>query len=56
MFAVAFCVTFATAFGGYTALHVAPVALAYSLSVKTEILSLRPLSRAHSPGWALDLT
>jgi uncharacterized membrane protein YccC len=33
MFVVVFVATYATVFGGYTALHVAPVALAYSLSV-----------------------
>lgn len=33
MFVVTFVATFATMFGGYMALHVAPVALAYSLSV-----------------------
>lgn len=33
MFVVMFGATFATVFGGYRALHVAPIALAYSLSV-----------------------
>jgi uncharacterized membrane protein YccC len=33
MFVVMFVATFATVFGGYMALHVAPVALGYSLSV-----------------------
>jgi uncharacterized membrane protein YccC len=51
MFAVAFCVTFATAFGGYTALHVAPVALAYSLSV-LEPLNELPVGHRVA-GWAL---
>ncbi len=51
MFAVAFSVTFATAFGGYMALHVAPVALGYSLSVLAPLDQLALGDRI--AGWAL---
>ncbi len=51
MFVVMFCATFATVFGGYRPQHVAPIALAYSLSV------LQPLDAAslgdRVGGWAL---
>lgn len=40
MFVVMFTATFATAFGGYRALHVAPIALAYSLSALGPLSSL----------------
>lgn len=54
MFVVAFVVTFGTAFGGYAPLHVAAVALAFSLSV------LEPLADLSLPqrllGWAFGGT
>jgi uncharacterized membrane protein YccC len=54
MFVLMFCATLASAFGGYFPLHVAPVALAYSLSV------LEPLRDLALPdrwlGWLIGGT
>lgn len=51
MFALVFVVTFATVLGGYLPLHVAPVALAYSLSVLDPLQDLAVRDRIG--GWTL---
>lgn len=51
MFVVMFSATFATAFGGYRALHVAPIALAYSLSALEPVPDLAISDRL--VGWMI---
>lgn len=51
LFVVMFLATFATAFGGYRALHVAPIALAYTMSALEPLSDLGVADRV--AGWTL---
>ena len=51
VFVVMFLATFATAFGGYRALHVAPIALAYAISALEPLSDLGVADRV--AGWTL---